>query len=135
MIAPTGQPGFVNISTGPASAAQSVPAVIPVNAAIALVRDMGGNALKYFPMQGLSRKAELIAVAKACAEEGFALEPTGGIDLDNFEEILSIILEAGVPQVIPHVYTSIIDPQSGRTRVADIQQLYRTMKKLADQYA
>jgi len=44
-------------------------------------------------------------------------------------------LEAGVPQVIPHVYTSIIDPQSGRTRVADIQQLYRTMKKLADQYA
>lgn len=86
-------------------------------------------------MQGLSRKAELIAVAKACAEEGFALEPLSGIDLDNFEEILSIILEAGVPQVIPHVYTSIIDPQSGRTRVADIQQLYRTMKKLADQYA
>lgn len=74
-------------------------------------------------------------MAKACAEEGFALEPTGGIDLDNFEEILSIILEAGVPQVIPHVYTSIIDPQSGATRVADIQQLYRTMKKLADQYA
>ena len=65
-------------------------------AAIALVRDMGGNALKYFPMQGLKLEDEYRAVAKACAEEGFALEPTGGIDKENFEAIVRIAFEAGV---------------------------------------
>ena len=37
--------------------------------------------LKYFPMKGLAHEEEYRAVAKACAEEGFALEPTGGIDI------------------------------------------------------
>ncbi|WP_405109267.1 KDGP aldolase [Paenibacillus sp. FSL K6-1217] len=134
LVSPAGQPGYVNISTGPVSAAHKEQAVIPVKAAIALVRDMGGNALKYFPMQGLSREAELRAVAEACAEESFALEPTGGIDLSNFEAILSIVLGAGVPQVIPHVYTSIIDPDTGRTRPADVQKLYGIMTRLADSY-
>lgn len=135
MVAPTGTPGYVNLSTGPISAAQPEQAIVPVQAAIALVRDMGGNALKYFPMQGLKREEELRAVAKACAAADFALEPTGGIDQDNFAAILRIALEAGVPQVIPHVYTSIIDPASGRTKPADVEALYRQMVKLADQYA
>lgn len=133
LVSPTGQPGFVNISTGPVSATQSELAVVPVHAAIALVRDMGGNALKYFPMQGLKREEELRAVAKACAEADFALEPTGGIDMDNFEAILEIALEAGVPQVIPHVYSSIID-QEGRTIVSDVQSLFASMKMLAKKY-
>lgn len=135
MVAPTGKPGYVNISIGPISSAEPEQAIVPVQAAIALVRDMGGNALKYFPMQGLKREEELRAVAKACAAAGFALEPTGGIDLDNFAAILRITLEAGVPQVIPHVYTSIIDPVSGRTNPSDVEVLHKQMVKLADQYA
>lgn len=135
LVSPTGRAGYVNISTGPVSAAQQELAVVPVKAAIALVRDMGGNALKYFPMQGLSREDELRAVASACAEADFALEPTGGIDMDNFEAILRIALEAGVPQVIPHVYSSIIDKETGKTKVADVLLLTKIMKKLADQYA
>ncbi|WP_337099061.1 2-dehydro-3-deoxy-phosphogluconate aldolase [Paenibacillus sp. YIM B09110] len=132
LVSPTGQAGYVNISTGPYSAAQPEQAIVPVKTAIALVRDMGGNALKYFPMNGLSREDELRAVAKACGEEGFALEPTGGIDMDNFEPILRISLEAGVPQVIPHVYSSIIDKATGKTNVADVQTLLATMKRLVD---
>jgi uncharacterized protein (TIGR03581 family) len=132
LVSPTGQVGYVNISTGPYSAAQQEQAIVPVKTAIALVRDMGGNALKYFPMNGLSREDELRAVAKACGEEGFALEPTGGIDMDNFEPILRISLEAGVPQVIPHVYSSIIDKATGKTNVADVQALLAVMKRLVD---
>ncbi|MEF2964897.1 KDGP aldolase family protein [Paenibacillus sp. M1] len=135
LVSPTGRPGYVNISTGPHSAAGSEAAIVPVRSAIALVRDMGGNALKYFPMQGLSREEEYRAVAKACAEEGFALEPTGGIDMDNFEAILKIALEAGVKQVIPHVYSSIIDKDSGNTNIQDVRDLLGIMKKLADTYA
>lgn len=135
MIAPTGRVGYVNISTGAISSTQDEPAIVPIRSAIALVKDMGGNALKYFPMQGLSREDEFRAVAEACAETGFALEPTGGIDMDNFEAILRIALEAGVQQVIPHVYSSIIDKQSGKTNVQDVRDLLVIMKKLADLYA
>lgn len=135
LVSPSGQAGYVNISTGPASAAGTDKAIIPVKAAIALVRDMGGNALKYFPMQGLKLEEEYRAVTKACAEEDFALEPTGGIDKDNFEAIVRIALEAGVRQVIPHVYSSIIDSASGDTIVSDVQELHRKLKALVDQYA
>ncbi|MDD9265710.1 KDGP aldolase family protein [Paenibacillus sp. GCM10023248] len=132
LVSPTGRVGYVNISTGPVSAAQPEQAIVPVKTAIALVRDMGGNALKYFPMNGLSREDELRAVAQACGEEGFALEPTGGIDMENFEAIVRIALEAKVPQVIPHVYSSIIDKASGHTRTSDVRELLSIMKKLVD---
>lgn len=134
MVAPTGQVGYVNISMGPVSSAQEEKAIVPVKAAIALVRDMGGQALKYFPINGLSREDELRAVAQACGEEGFALEPTGGIDMDNFETILRIALEANVPQVIPHVYSSIIDKGTGKTNVDDIRHLLEVVKRLVDQH-
>lgn len=132
LVSPTGRVGYVNISTGPVSAAQDEHAIVPVKTAIALVRDMGGNALKYFPMNGLSSEEEFRAVAQACGEAGFALEPTGGIDKENFETILQIALEANVPQVIPHVYSSIIDKESGNTKVEDVKELLAIMKKLAD---
>ncbi|MZQ85181.1 oxo-acid lyase [Paenibacillus sp. 5J-6] len=134
LVSPTGRVGYVNISTGPVSAAQPEHAIVPVKTAIALVRDMGGNALKYFPMNGLSCEDELRAVAQACGEEGFALEPTGGIDMENFEAILRIALEAKVPVVIPHVYSSIIDKTTGKTNTSDVRELLSIMKKLVDQH-
>ncbi|WP_168120087.1 KDGP aldolase [Paenibacillus sp. HB172176] len=134
LVSPCGKPGFVNISTGVASSAVEDKAIVPVKSAIALVRDMGGNALKYFPMGGLKLVDEFRKVAKACGEEGFALEPTGGIDLDNFEAIVEIALQAGVPQIIPHVYSSIIDKETGATRVSDVRKLYGALKSLVDRY-
>ncbi|PKR84835.1 2-dehydro-3-deoxy-phosphogluconate aldolase [Heyndrickxia camelliae] len=135
LVSPTGRVGYVNISTGPISAGVKETAIVPIKAAIALVRDMGGNALKYFPMKGLKHEDEFRAVAQACGEEGFALEPTGGIDLDNFEKILEITLEAKVPKIIPHVYSSIIDKDTGKTNVKDVKKLLAMTKKLVDQYA
>lgn len=58
------------------------------------------------------------------------LEPTGGIDLQNFEEIVEIALRAGVKQVIPHIYSSIIDSASGNTRPQDVKTLLAMTKKL-----
>ena len=135
LVSPTGKVGYVNISTGPVSAAADETAIVPIKAAIALVRDMGGNALKYFPMKGLKHEDEFRAVAKACGEEGFALEPTGGIDLDNFETILEIALEARVPKIIPHVYSSIINKETGKTNPDDVRLLLAITKKLVEKYA
>jgi len=129
MISPCGKVGYVNIATGPLSSG-TPPALVPVETAIALLKDMGCSSIKYFPMHGLKTEDEYRAVAQACAEHDFMLEPTGGIDLDNFETILRIALDAGVKKVIPHIYSSIIDSASGDTRPEDVQALLAIVKKV-----
>ncbi|AEX53857.1 4-hydroxy-2-oxoglutarate aldolase [Rahnella aquatilis CIP 78.65 = ATCC 33071] len=129
LISPTGKAGFVKINTGPLSSAAS-DAIVPVETAIALLKDMGGSSVKYFPMGGLKTRDEFAAVARACAEQDFWLEPTGGIDLENFEPIMEIALAAGVTKIIPHIYSSIIDSASGNTRPDDVRTLLSSVKKL-----
>ena len=129
LISPTGKPGFVKINTGPLSSVAS-DAIVPVETAIALLKDMGGSSVKYFPMGGLKTRDEFAAVARACAEQDFWLEPTGGIDLENFEPIMEIALAAGVTKIIPHIYSSIIDSATGNTRPDDVKTLLVSVKKL-----
>ncbi len=129
LISPTGKVGLVKISTGPLSSAAS-DGIVPIDTAIALLKDMGGSSVKYFPMGGLKTREEFACVARACAEQDFWLEPTGGIDLENFEAIMEIALEAGVNKIIPHIYSSIIDSVSGNTRPEDVRTLLASVKRL-----
>ncbi|MGM0126015.1 hypothetical protein IGI37_003416 [Enterococcus sp. AZ194] len=127
LVSPTGKVGIVNIATGPLSS--GAPAgEVPIETAIKLLKDMGGSSIKYFPMKGLAHKEEYKAVAEACAKYDFYLEPTGGIDLENFEEIVQIAVDAGVKKIIPHVYSSVIDKQTGDTKVEDVKKLVEMMK-------
>lgn len=123
LVSPSGTPGKVIISTGANASRAQKPAIVCIETAIAMIQDMGGNSIKFFPMKGLSTKDEYIAVCEACAKHKFALEPTGGLDLDNLEEVLRIALDAGVPKIIPHVYSSIIDQESGSTKINDVQTI------------
>lgn len=129
LVSPTGTAGMVKISTGPLSK-DAEPAIIPVDTAITMIKEMGGNSIKFFPMGGLKCKDELKAVAEACARNHFVLEPTGGIDMENFREIMQIILDAGVEKVIPHVYSSIIDKESGNTKIDCVKALLAIVKEL-----
>lgn len=131
MVAPCGKVGYVKISTGPLCKDME-PAIVPVKTAIAMAKEQGADSLKYFPMGGLKVKAEYEAVAAACAESGFGLEPTGGIDLDNFSEILKIAVDAGVEHIIPHVYSSIIDKETGATRISDVVKLFDMIQEILD---
>ena len=129
LVSPTGKVGLVKISTGPLSS-KSPDAIVPVETAIAMLKDMGASSIKFFNMSGLKYKEEFACVAKACAEHDFFLEPTGGIDLENYEEILKIALDAGVKKIIPHIYSSIIDSATGNTRPEDVKTLLAMTKKL-----
>ncbi|MDT2597955.1 KDGP aldolase family protein [Enterococcus dongliensis] len=129
LVSPTGKIGYVNIATGPLSSL-APETVIPIETAIELLKDMGGSSVKYFPMKGLAHKEEYRAVAKACAEYDFYLEPTGGIDLSNFSEIIQIAVEAGVKKIIPHIYSSIIDSTTGDTKPEDVQILLKMTKEI-----
>lgn len=127
LVSPTGKVGLVNIATGPLSSKEEV-AEVPVATAIALLKDMGASSVKYFPMHGLEHRDEYEFLAKACAEHDFYLEPTGGIDLENFEEIVQIAVDAGVKKIIPHVYSSIIDKETGNTKPEAVKELLEMAK-------
>lgn len=130
LVSPTGKVGYVKISTGPLSKDSKEAAIVPIETAILMIKEMGGNSLKFFPMKGLDHLEEYKAVAESCAKNNFILEPTGGIDLENFETILKVALDANVPKVIPHVYSSIIDKDSGNTKVDDVKTLMSIVEKL-----
>lgn len=127
LVSPTGKVGLVNIATGPLSS-QAPAGEVSIETAIKLLKDMGGSSIKYFPMKGLAHIEEYKAVAEACAKYDFYLEPTGGIDLENFEEIVQIAVDAGVKKIIPHVYSSIIDSETGDTRPEDVKTLLGMME-------
>ena len=43
---------------------------------------------------------------------------------------MQIILDAGVKKVIPHIYSSIIDKETGDTRPEDVRTLLGIVKEL-----
>ncbi|EMI5490853.1 KDGP aldolase family protein [Providencia stuartii] len=128
LVSPSGTVGMVKISTGPLSS-QSPEGIVPVETAIMMLKDMGASSIKFFNMKGLTYIEEYKAVAQACAKYDFSLEPTGGIDLENFPQILQIALDAGVKKIIPHIYSSIIDKESGNTRPDDVRKLLEMVKQ------
>ena len=129
LVSPSGTPGLVKISTGPLSKDQP-DALIPTETAVGMVKEMGGNALKFFPMKGLSCRAEYVELAKICGKEDFILEPTGGITPENLEEILDIALNAGVKQIIPHIYSAIVDPDTGMTKIDEVEKIRKIFERL-----
>ena len=80
-------------------------------------------------MHGLKYRDEVVAVAEACGRKGLWFEPTGGIDLNNFREIVQICLQQNVEKFIPHVYSSIIDKSTGNTRTDDVKALIKILKE------
>lgn len=130
LVSPSGQPGRVMVSTGERSAKQQ-PVMADCDSAVAMMLDMGAHAAKFFPMGGEKSLAELRALAESAVRQGMTMiEPTGGIDLENFSIILETCLRAGVAKVMPHIYSSIIDKQSGRTRPEDVASLMQQVKAL-----
>ncbi|WHQ37450.1 KDGP aldolase [Spiroplasma sp. SV19] len=130
LISPTGQPGMVKISTGPMSSNEAV-AIVPVRTALIMAQEMKATSIKFFPMEGLKYRDEYQIVATECAKIGMWLEPTGGITLENYQEILQIALQANVKKVIPHIYSSIMD-QDGYTKVEDVKKIIAITKELLE---
>lgn len=133
LVRPSGSPGKIIVNTGPISS-HGEKAIIPVETAILMIKDMGGSSIKFFNMDGLKNIDEFTLIAEACAKHNLILEPTGGIDLENFEIIIRICLEAGVKRIIPHIYSSIIDSSTGNTKVEDVKKLIEICKQVVDYY-
>lgn len=128
LVSPTGQPGMVKISTGPFSSSEK-DAIVDVNTAMAMLNDTGVQSVKFYHMEGSKRLDELHEVAKACVRHNIPLiEPTGGITIENVVPIIETCLDAGCGKIMPHVYSSLIDKESGLTEVKLVKKLYNNVK-------
>ena len=107
LIQPTGRVGYVSIGTGPFSEHEN--SMIPLRAAVAMLRETHVKSLKFFPIKGTAHLEELAEAAHIAAEFGMMIEPTGGITPENVEEVVRTCLEAGAVHIMPHLYGSLKD--------------------------
>lgn len=122
LLEPTGNPGMVHIGTGPVSRTEKD--LVTTELAAKMLADIGLPSVKFYPIGGLKRLDELKAMVRAAAEAGIEVfEPTGGIDMDNVHEIVQVCIDSGATTVIPHLYTSLVDKETGNTRPEYLEQL------------
>jgi 2-dehydro-3-deoxy-phosphogluconate aldolase len=124
LIAPSGVPGKVRITTGPQS--ERYAETVSCEAAAAMLAELGVPSVKFYPIAGTERLDEVAEMVKAAVKHGIRMfEPTGGIDTVTIRRIVEVCADNGAEFIVPHVYTSIIDKESGRTRLKDIRELLR----------
>ncbi|WP_232697290.1 KDGP aldolase [Brevibacillus daliensis] len=126
VIEPSGTPGKVYVTTGEKS--QQYKEAISCEAAAALMKDSGVVSVKFFPLN--NRLDELVPMVKAAVAQGITcFEPSGGITIENMAEIVGICEEHGSTEVIPHIYTSIVDKETGLTRIEDVKAIKENLSK------
>lgn len=122
LIQPSGEPGKVIVTTGAAS--RGYAEALSCDAAAALLADVGVPSVKLFPIEGTKRLDEVAAMVKAAVARGITMfEPTGGIDAETVARVVEVCADYGAERIVPHVYTSIVDPATGLTRVDEVRRL------------
>lgn len=126
LIKPSGVPGRVIVATGPLS--QGYEDTVSCDSAAAMLAEIGVQSVKFYPIEGVRRLDEVAAMVQAAVRQGIkTFEPTGGIDVDSLAAVLRVCVENGAEQIIPHVYTSIVDKTTGLTRPGDVRELVRVI--------
>ena len=111
LVRPAGV-GLVDLGTGPVSGATEGRAVVPVDVALDMMLETGVHSVKVFPVGGLERLQELIAIARAVAARDMLVEPTGGLAPEHLPTLLAALLDVGC-HVMPHLYGSLKDKATG----------------------
>lgn len=122
LLEPAEEPGRVYITTGEMS--QTKKESMSAEAAAKLLADIGLPSVKFYPIGGLKKLEDVKAMVRAAVAQGITtFEPTGGIDMENVHEIVGACIEGGATTVIPHLYTSLIDKETGNTRPEFLKEL------------
>ncbi|QHZ50579.1 KDGP aldolase [Paenibacillus larvae] len=129
LIRPAGVPGKVWIGTGPIS--KSFEEMVSCEAAAAMLAEIGVHSVKFYPVEGIKRLDEIAGMVRAAVKHGIQVfEPTGGIDTKTIAAVVKVCAENGARHIIPHIYTAIVDKETGRTRLEDIRALQNAVKEV-----
>lgn len=122
VIEPSGTPGEVYLSTGPLSSNRKEK--VSCNLAASLLAEVGVHSVKFYPIKGDQHLDEVAAMVQASVKVGLGIfEPTGGITLENVDKVVKTCLDHGAEIVIPHLYTSLVNKETGETDLALIEKL------------
>lgn len=122
LVEPTGQPGMVYIATGDTSRQKKEP--VTAEMAARMMADIGIPSVKFYPIGGSERLDEVKAMVEAAVAQGISVfEPTGGIGMENVREIVQACIDGGAATVIPHLYTSLVDKETGKTNPEYLEEL------------
>lgn len=122
LVEPSGEVGQVYITTGPKS--KQFKEKISCEAAATLLAEIGLKSVKFYPIKGDSKIDEVAAMVKAAVKYGITtFEPTGGLTVDNVHKVVQVCMDQGAKRVIPHLYTSLVNKESGKTEVEKLKTL------------
>lgn len=122
LLEPADKPGMVYVTTGEMS--QNKKEAVSCEAAAKLMADIGLPSVKFYPIEGLKKLDHVREMVRAAVKEGIKIfEPTGGIDMDNVYEIVKVCIEEGAETVIPHLYTSLVDKETKKTKPEYLKEL------------
>lgn len=126
VVRPSGTPGTVMMEMVDGSAI-SVSAVD----ASRLLKESGADALKFHPARGVEILPEVVAACSGAVSAGLVgFEPAGGIGPDNIVELTQAILATGIPYFLPHVFGSVVDKATGRTRPEAVAAIMHDLREL-----
>jgi 2-dehydro-3-deoxy-phosphogluconate aldolase len=129
LIRPSGEVGKVVIATGPKSEKNF--GVVTTDVAAAMLADIGVPSIKFFPIKGNRCLDEVAAMVQSGAKYGIdVFEPTGGIDVSTIGDVVEVCLKNGAKEIIPHVYTSIVDQVTGLTKMEDVKELLGNLPRV-----
>lgn len=129
LVSPTNDANRLAVGTGPLSH-KSSDSSLEIKVVLDLLLESEVHSLKLYPLKGIQNRETLRNVARAVGERKMTLEPTGGIDINNLEEILEICLQEGCELLMPHIYSSIKDAQ-GNIDFAKLDYAFEILNKVS----
>lgn len=95
-----------------------------------LAVSMGIDSIKFMPLKGTVHLAEFVYLCRVAAEKRIlSVEPAGGIAADNIVEIIQAVRETGISLLMPHIFGSTIDKETGRTLPKEVVKIINLVRR------
>jgi 2-dehydro-3-deoxy-phosphogluconate aldolase len=119
LVAPAGKVGYVKVAG----------MEIKVENLVDLALSMGINSIKFMPLKGTTHLEELVYLCEIAAEKGItAIEPAGGISVENIAVIVDAVRGTGIPVFMPHIFGSTIDKETGQTIPEEVAKILAAVR-------
>jgi len=92
---------------------------------------LGIESIKFMSVNGVEHLDELIYVTKKAHQFGLkGIEPAGGINLDNIEQIVAGVRDIDIEFFMPHIFGYAVELGTGLTEPEKVRKIYKKVEGL-----
>ena len=130
LVTSTADPELVSLSTQLTADAGSTHEIhIPTREAALILKELHFETIKtQFGPHGLDLAWQEGAARAACEAGLDLIEPSSRITFENIADVVCACLKGGVSYVMPHIFTALIDKETGATRPEAVADLVALLK-------